>query len=205
MLSNLCKIPIFYINLDHRHDRNEEIQEEFKNMEITNYERFPAVYHETIGGVGCGRSHVGVLKMAKQRSYKQIIVMEDDFLFLVSKKEWQDAMENLQNNLPIFDVCLLSYQLIKSEPCNFSGFQRIIEAQTTSGYIINENYYDTLIEVFENATNCFESTNHHWLYAIDVAWKKLQIRDKWYGFTPRLGKQRASYSDCGNTFNDVGW
>jgi glycosyl transferase family 25 len=201
----MCSIPIFYINLDHRKDRNEEIQEEFTTMGITNYERFPAVHHETIGGVGCGRSHVNVLKMAKERGYKQVIVLEDDFLFLVSKKEWICAMENLHTNLPCFDVCLLSYQLIKSESCIFPSFTKITEAQTTSGYIINEHYYDTLIQVFENASNHFETTNHHWLYAIDVAWKSLQRRDHWYGFSPKLGKQRASYSDCGNTFNDVGW
>jgi len=196
--------PIIYINLDHRTDRNGEICEELSHMNMANYERFPAVYHPTIGGVGCGRSHVGVLKMAKQRGYKRVLILEDDFMFLVSKPEWETAMENLQK-IPHFDVCLLSYQLIRSEPSEYPEFLRIREAQTTSGYIVCEHYYDTLIRVFEDAANAFENTNYHWLYAIDVAWKPLQLRDTWYGFSPRLGKQRPSYSDCGNTFSDVSW
>jgi glycosyl transferase family 25 len=195
--------PLFYINLDHRNDRNTEILEEFNNMKIDNYERFPGIYHETIGGVGCGRSHVAVLRMAKERGYKRIIVLEDDFIFLVSKDEWKLAMENIDKNT--FDVCLLSYQLLTSAPHENPKFKRILEAQTTSGYVINEHYYDTLIEVFENASNMFENTNSHWLYAIDVAWKKLQKRDNWIGCSPRLGKQRPSYSDCGNTFSEVSW
>jgi hypothetical protein len=49
------------------------------------------------------------------------------------------------------------------------------------------------------------TVDHHWLYAIDVAWKKLQKRDLWYCFNPRLGKQGPSYSDYGNTYNQEDW
>jgi GR25 family glycosyltransferase involved in LPS biosynthesis len=191
---------IFYINLDHRTDRKCEIEGELNSMGLP-YERFAATRHETIGGVGCGRSHVGVLKLAKERGYKRIMVLEDDFMFTANP---HDALSKLRD--VNFDVCLLSYNLFQSsESAEYPFLRQVHEAQTTSGYIINSHYYDTLIAVFEDAVPKFEQTNHHWLYAIDVAWKVLQRRDTWYCFSPRIGKQRPSFSDCGNCYSEVDW
>lgn len=194
---------IFYINLDQRIDRRQAIEAELANHGFTNYERFPAIYHPTIGGVGCGRSHIEVLRLAKERGYQRIIILEDDFMFTESPditKNFISKLENLD-----FDVCLLSYHLLDSESCEHNSLIKIRKAQTTSGYIVNQHYYDKLIHVFEKAVSRFEETNYHWLYAIDIAWNFLQNIDVWYGFTPKLGKQRPSHSDCSNTFCDVDW
>ena len=59
-MTNLPIDHIFYINLDHRTDRDLEIQEELENYDIQGYERFPAILHDKIGGVGCGKSHISV-------------------------------------------------------------------------------------------------------------------------------------------------
>jgi GR25 family glycosyltransferase involved in LPS biosynthesis len=194
---------IFYINLEHRDDRRKEIEKELNNFNLP-YERFPAILHPTIGGVGCGKSHIEVLKLAKSRGYKRVMILEDDFMFTVSKEQFECNLSKLDNVK--FDVCLISYHLIDSINSNSYPFLRKVnEAQTTSGYIINDNYYDILIDLFSSAVINFEATNQHWLYAIDVAWKKLQKRDLWYCFNPRLGKQRPSYSDCGNTYNQEDW
>ena len=40
-----------------------------------------------------------------------------------------------------------------------------------------------------------EQTNHHWLYANDHVWKRLQPPHHWFYFKKRIGKQRESYSD----------
>jgi glycosyl transferase family 25 len=194
---------IFYINLDHRTDRCLTIENELNTMGLA-YERFPAIHHKTIGGVGCGRSHVGVLKLAKQRGYKRIMILEDDFTFTVDKKYLETAIRKLDD--VGFDVCLLSYHMFyATDSKEYPFLQRVYEAQTTSGYIINDHYYDTLIATFEDAIPKFEETNHHWLYAIDVAWKVLQRRDTWYCFKTRLGKQAPSFSDCSNSYCDVDW
>ena len=194
---------IFYINLDHRTDRRIEIESELNKFNLE-YERFPAILHKTIGGVGCGKSHIEVLKLAKSRGYKRVMILEDDFMFTVSKENFEEYISKIDNVK--FDVCLLSYHLIDSvNSNNYPFLKKVHEAQTTSGYIINDSYYDILIELFESAVINFEATNHHWLYAIDVAWKKLQKRDLWYCFYPRIGKQRPSYSDCGNTYNAEDW
>ncbi len=195
---------VFYINLDHRTDRRSEIESELETMGLLSIsERFPAIRHETIGGVGCGRSHIEVLKLAKERGYSQILVLEDDFMLTVDR----DVLEkNLTQIADLnFDVCLLSYNLQNSGESGYTFLKKVVEAQTTSGYIVKCHYYDALIQVFSDAVIGFEQTNYHWIYAIDVAWKVLQARDTWYCFSPRLGKQRPSYSDCGNCVNDSDW
>ena len=193
---------IFFINLDHRTDRLSEIREELESRGLAELsERFPAIRHETIGGVGCGRSHIEVLKLAKERGYSRILILEDDFMFAVGSADCLQKIDDLE-----FDVCLLAGHLIAvSAHPSHDFLYKVHEAQTTSGYIINSHYYDTLIQVFSEAVTQFEATNYHWLYAIDVAWKSLQARDNWICLNPRIGKQRPSYSDCGNTFSETDW
>jgi len=206
---------IFYINLDSRTDRRQEIESELKKMDIIShdipnpdnkleFERFSAIKHDTIGGVGCGKSHIGVLKLAKARGYSTIIILEDDFIFTVSKEEFYKGLENIHG--VYMDVCLLSGNIINCKTSEFNpNLNRLFQAQTTSGYLIHCRYNDTLIKCFEEAVTDFERTNHHWLYAIDVAWIKLQRVDPWYVLKNKFGKQRPSHSDCSNTFCDVEW
>lgn len=194
---------IFYINLDHRTDRNIEIQRELENNGFSNYERFSAIHHPTIGGVGCGRSHIEVLQIAKERGYRCVMILEDDFMFTETPDNSKRLLSKLENLK--FDVCLLSYNLLDSQTTDCEFLIKINKAQTTSGYVVNQHYYDTLIRTFEKATKKFEETNHHWVYAIDIAWNILQEMHTWYGFSPKLGKQRPSHSDCGNCFSEVEW
>ena len=77
----------------------------------------------------------------------------------------------------------------------FSFLYKIKDAQTTSGYIIQSHYYDTLITQWENAVKMFEETNDDAKYTCDQSWKPLQEKDNWYCFKTRIGKQRKSYSD----------
>jgi glycosyl transferase family 25 len=196
---------VFFINLDHRQDRLAEIEGELESHGLSHiYERFSAIRHETIGAVGCGRSHIEVLKLAKARGYERVLIMEDDFMFTVSKDEFQEKIDKLDDIE--FDVCFLSCHLMNfTMSQNHSFLHKVLEAQTASGYIVSNHYYDELINVFSDALPAFEATNCHWLYAIDVVWKPLQLRDNWICFNPRVGKQRPSYSDCGNTFSETEW
>jgi glycosyl transferase family 25 len=182
----------FYINLDYRIDRKEQIQEELNKKEIP-FERFPAIYHE-IGSIGCSKSHLNAIKLARDRKYKNIIIFEDDFEFIVNKDEFYQEMKKL-NNIN-FDACLLSYNT--NHLYKYNDFlYKIKDAQTTSGYIVNSHYYDTLINYWEKSINVFEKLGKigESKYTCDQSWKKLQERDNWYCFKKRIGKQRNSYSD----------
>jgi GR25 family glycosyltransferase involved in LPS biosynthesis len=201
MTHNIDKI--FYINLDKRTDRKDEIEEELNRMELQ-YERFPAIYHQQ-GLVGCGYSHLSVLKIARDRGYKNILIFEDDFTFLVSRPELEDYFEKLFNNVKDFDVCFLSHNCNSFEDIPECAFaKRVLDSQTASGYIVNEECYHKLINLYEETLPLLEKTQYHWLYANDASWKILQKQDMWVCFDKRLGKQRPGYSNTCGIITDHG-
>ncbi len=197
---------VFFINLDKRTDRREEIENELKKMDIV-AERYPAIYTPESGIVGCGYSHLNVLKMAKEQNVKNVLILEDDFEFIISKEEFEEELEHFFNTIPDYDVCMLGYIVQQSEEVNNNPkIRRLLNAQTASGYIVNGNYLDTLIELYSWAIPALERTNEHWNYANDHVWKQLQPNGKWYYFVNRIGKQRRSYSDnkmCFVENNDI--
>jgi GR25 family glycosyltransferase involved in LPS biosynthesis len=198
---------IFYINLDRRTDRFAEIQEELQKYGL-DAERFSAIPHAQ-GIVGCGYSHLSVMKIAKDRGYKNILILEDDFMFSVSKDTLEERLAYFFTHVRTedYDVCMLSYQnAVKEElGADSSGaayLSKLKEASNASAYIINGAYLDTLIALYEHALPLLESTGEHWNYANDQVWKQLQRRDRWFAFTQKLGIQRAGYSDNSNRFMD---
>ena len=186
---------VIYINLEHRTDRREEIETELNSMNIE-YERFNAISNPDFGIVGCTQSHLEIFKMAKEKGYKNILIFEDDFKFIVSKKVFEAQIKLLYNSQVTFDICMLGYRLLKSSPYHeFPFLQKAIDVDTTSCYIINESMYDKLIDLYSWTLPLLINTRRHWIYALDQIWKVLQPISKWYIFNTRIGIQRPSYSD----------
>ena len=191
---------IIYINLDHRTDKRELVEKELNDFKLK-YERFSGIF-EREDSIGCNKSHLAVLKIAREKGYKNILILEDDFKFIVTKEEFEKQISLLFNtSTPLeFDVCMISYNLNKGEVCKKYPFLiKVLDAQTASGYIVNHTIYDKLIDLYENAIILLEATRQHWLYANDQIWKKLQPESKWYCFTERLGLQRPSIKDNGES------
>jgi len=212
MSENIDKI--IYINLDSREDRRSEIESVLLSYDLFNFERFPAIYRDPPMGIaGCGYSHLAVLKLAKERKYKRVLILEDDFIFTIPKEDFEPKLQRLFENTDpntLFDVFMLSYNLISSEPIGNIGdncheYIRILSAETASAYIVSEHYYDTLISLYETNIPLLEQTGYHWVYANDQIWKSLQQKDRWLGFTNPIGKQRPSFSDNSQCFRDTGF
>jgi glycosyl transferase family 25 len=184
---------IFYINLDSRTDRCEEFENQMKEYGFE-YERFSAICEPQNGALGCTKSHLAVLRLAKERNYHRVLVFEDDFMFTVSPGTVQEQLSQLLDTPVPFDICFLSYNVLVSEETSYSFLRRAIETQTSSGYIIERHYYDRLIENFESSVYGFEHRTHG-NHALDIEWKRLQPIDRWYYFITRLGIQRPGYSD----------
>jgi glycosyl transferase family 25 len=185
---------IVYINLNRRTDRKEQITNELNNFNLT-HERFEAI-HEEQGILGCTKSHLEVLKLAKRNGWKSVLILEDDFTFLVSKEQFEFEIRQLNESGINYDVCMLAYNLMRCD--NISGCDfllNVIEAQTASAYIIKEHYYDVLIELYEKNIPLLAATYHDHKYANDQCWKSLQRKDNWVCTKTRIGKQRAGYSD----------
>jgi tetratricopeptide (TPR) repeat protein len=190
---------IYYINLDHRIDKKEQIETQLISYGLK-FERHKGIFQPE-NCVGCTKSHLEVLKNAKERGYKNVLILEDDFMFIVSKEDFYKNMSLLLENNVDFDVCMLSYNLIRGETCvKYPFLTKVFDATTASGYIVNENFYDKLIDLFEIAIHLLEKTGQHWIYANDVIWKQLQSISKWYCFSERIGVQRPCINDNGGVY-----
>ena len=190
---------VFYINLDHRQDRREQIEGELTSMGLP-FERFPAIKGNP-GIVGCNKSHLAVLKEAQRRGYESVVIFEDDFQFLVDKETFWNKLNAAAESLSSFDVIMLAYNLKQSEP-HSALLEKVLEVQTTSGYIVHSRMYDDLINLYEWATPLLQTTDEHWIYALDQIWKRLQPTSEWYAFKTRIGVQRPSWSDCWDNWSD---
>ena len=199
MSKNISKI--IYINLNKRTDRREQIEKELNDFNLP-FERFEAIENPGFGTVGCGKSHLNVLKIARDRNYENILILEDDFTFLVSKEEFENQLTNFFNLNIEYDVCMLSYNLIRHESTSYNFIVKALEVQTASGYIVNKKYYSKLIDLYEVAMPLLEQTRQHWIYANDAVWKQYQEKDNWYCFSKRIGRQRPGYSDNGQSYCD---
>jgi len=183
----------FYINLTKRTDRKELVEKELEEIGI-NAERFNAVELPN-GAIGCCMSHINCLEMAKNKGWEHVWICEDDIhftnpslfvnqlnLFFSRHKIW-DVVLIAGNNMPPFlnidDCCV-----------------KVSKCQTTTGYIVKNHYYDTLIENFREGLNrLIREPQKHILYAIDKYWFTLQIQDEWFLITPLSVTQRETYSD----------
>jgi hypothetical protein len=188
---------VFYINLDKRTDRKEEIEKELTEYKL-DYERFPAVEISYYGCLGCSYSHHNAIALAKERGYKNILILEDDFTFVISSEQFEKQMETFFNSNVNYDVCLFSYNLQEYSESNYNFLYKVKYAQTTSGYLVNEKYYDTLINNYREGLEQLGASWKAWIYAIDVYWKELQEKDNWYCFKEKIGIQKPGFSDIRN-------
>lgn len=193
---------VIYINLESRTDRKIEIETELTNFNIE-YERFNAIVNKEYGYIGCMMSHLEIIKMAKHKNYKNILILEDDFTFTVSKDIFEEQIDLLFKSNVNFDICMLSYNLMKSKHnSQYRFLNNVLEAQTTSGYIINEKMYNIFIDLYTWDLFFLNLTKKHHIYAIDMIWKILQPITNWYCFSQNLGKQRMSYSNIENSITN---
>jgi GR25 family glycosyltransferase involved in LPS biosynthesis len=191
VFNNIDKI--LYINLEHRKDRNNEINEQFKRVGISQDKiiRIDAIY-DNPGSLGCSASHIKCLEYAISNNYKNVLILEDDFNFIDNIQLIYDYLQHINN--VNYDVILLAGNIIETKKYN-DIFNKVINVQTTSGYIVNSNYYNKLLENYKKGLEFLKQTKENTIYALDIYWKLLQPHDKWYIFNKTIGYQRPSYSD----------
>lgn len=189
---------IFYINLKHRLDRKKQIENEIKKLGCP-FQRIDAIKNKN-GGLGCVRSHIKSIELAKRKNLRNILIFEDDFVFTennnVIREKINNAFKILKNN---WDVIMLSGNILKTEDSIYDDLDKVIDVQTASGYIINRKYYDTLLNNFKEAEKHLANNEDYTKWALDQYWKTLQPNDNWFIMSPTIGKQKESYSDIENT------
>jgi glycosyl transferase family 25 len=205
---------IIVINLKKRVDRYLEMKNEFSRLNIPEdkIEFFSAIPIKEMPCLGCCRSHLEVAKLIKERNYKNTIVLEDDFNFLITREKLEEMLSyffNLTNvsptNVSPTNVSKLDWRTIML--C-YGINSTIVDigddvvalttnCQNAAGYMVNLKYIDDLINCLEYGYNNLYHTGMHWLYTNDQVWKRLQQDNKWFIFKTRVGEQRLSFSDLG--------
>jgi glycosyl transferase family 25 len=191
---------VFYINCNHRTDRKESIESIFDKLGCVNYERIEAVYLPDNGALGCAKSHLLALNESIKLNLNNVLILEDDFILNVSPKAFNKKVKKFFETSIDWDVLMLSTNLVKHKKTNFDFLNKVIEAQTTSGYAVNKNYMEKIINNFKEAEILLdgaERINGWYKDAIDQHWKTLQ-NDNWLSFCPTLGKQSDGWSDIEN-------
>jgi GR25 family glycosyltransferase involved in LPS biosynthesis len=183
----------YYINLEHRTDRKEQIEFELSKV-FTSFTRFNAIKNSN-GLIGCCLSQIEVLKKGLLSDKDYIFIFEDDFVWELKTKDIEDNLNSIF--LYDFNIVLLTYHLPLIKPKKLSnkklGFFE--NCQTTAGYVIHKRFIFQLIQNFQECLNFSKKINTD-KSALDQNWKKLQkFENKFLVASPRLGKQRPSYSD----------
>jgi len=184
----------FYINLEHRTDRKEHIEQELKKLGIK-ANRFNAI-KMTNGAIGCSMSHLKILENAKKDNLDHVLILEDDITFLdvnLFKNQINKFFELHGNN---WDVILFAGNNMPPYTKIDDTCVKVTRCQTTTGYLVNGHYIKVLAaNVKMGLTNLLNKPEERSKYAIDKFWFILQNTCNWYLIIPLTVVQREDYSD----------
>jgi glycosyl transferase family 25 len=183
----------FFINLDSRPDRKQHVEGQMSTLGIP-AERFKAIKLKN-GAIGCSMSHIKLLETAKANNWPHILIVEDDILF-TKPALFVEQLNTFLAGHKDFDVVLLAGNNMPPYAVVDDSCVRVSKCQTTTGYLVQRHYYDTLIANYKAGVGLLINEPHnHRIYAIDKYWFHLQALHKWYLITPLTVVQREDYSD----------
>ena len=183
--------------MDARADRRTALLQEFNRVGFTEDKiiRFPASSYNGCPNSGCLLSHANVLEMAYDMDLQNVLVLEDDFVFIDDvKKIHSDIKAFFELNL-LWDVVMLTTcAAIISEPTN-QLISRVSSSGNGAGYLVNRSMMLELSTLFKSNVENLFSTKQHWVYQNDILWKTIMPSSQWYMFNQYLGYQKEGYSD----------
>ena len=194
------QIPKFVVNLDHRTENMDLIKREMEYMGW-DFERFSAINRNSY--MGCTLSHLEVIKIAKKRNYKRVMVIEDDCLFMPYAKSLLDSIENetedidfhvlnlsptLNRHLQISKKYSSLLDLTDVPPKKMENYG---ETFATNLMLYDEQVYDKLFDI---SLTAFTSGDYY--FPID-GFLAHHIYPQYQSYCPILpvAPQRRSYSD----------
>ena len=194
IMNNISDIKhAFYINLASRPDRKQHVEEQLKIIGI-NAIRFNAIKLQN-GALGCSMSHLKCLETAKQNNWSHLLIVEDDIKFL-DPELFKSQLNKFFTNHSGWDVVLIGGNNVPPYQKIDDTCVKVSSCQTTTGYLVNGHYFDTLIENFRTGIKkLIENPESPVLYAIDKYWFTLQKIHNWFLIIPLTVTQREDYSD----------
>jgi glycosyl transferase family 25 len=188
------------INKPHRLERYTNCVNEFKNHNINDVERFEAIDGSLIsndirknilldGEIGILLTHIELIKDAKTKKYKNILVFEDDVTFADDFTErFNEYITEVPND----------WNMIYLGGNHVQGVQQITKHVFKMNHsyaihvmIIRDNMYDTIINGLQN-----------YMKAVDVFYAELHRQTNSYVLRPHLAFQKAGVSEIQGGYVD---
>lgn len=198
---------IFFLNLDRRVDRLDQITEQLNIVEI-NAERISAVDGNELnpdpkigngwnhkGVAGCALSHRKIIQIAKERGYKNFIVIEDDTIF---SDNFSKDLEFFMNQVPDdWDMIYFGGNHLGGlKPVN-TNVGRCRHTLTTNMYAMKSTLYDVVLNAISDTVGGLEMP-------VDVLYTKIQNGPyNCYAVRPQLVWQSSIFSDIENKSQDL--
>ena len=183
--------------MDARADRRSALLKEFDRVGFPNDKiiRFPASSYNGCPNSGCLLSHANVLEMAYDMDLQNVLILEDDFVFIDDiQKIHADIKAFFELNISWDVVMLTTCAAVVSEPTN-QLISRISSSGNGAGYLVNRSMMLELSTLFKSNVENLYSTKQHWVYQNDILWKTIMPSSQWYMFNHYLGYQKEGYSD----------
>jgi len=184
----------YYINLDRRTDRRESCIKELSKWDIIP-NRFTAIENK-IGIIGCGFSHLKCLQIAKEKRYPYIAIFEDDIV-IPKPRQVENIVNRIIKSGVEWDILLLAGNNFKPNKEEHDDYCIVNRCYCGTGYIVKEEFYDTLIENIKEGLIMLMKTGDR-QYSWDAWWCHLQRENRFLLINPLSIYQRADYSDIEN-------
>ena len=181
------------INLDRRLQRWEQMQRKFASHGIHRVCRFPAIdgneielpedWPHTPGAYGCLRSHVEVVRKARDHGLSSVLIFEDDVAF---DEAFETKFAAGIADLPADWDMLFFGALHKEEPIRITeNLARITQANSTFACALRSTVFNAFIELNSNTKE-----------VLDINSLLLQQKFNCYCFMPHLAWVETDVSDA---------
>lgn len=183
---------IYCVNLETRPDRWQQVTKELDKFNIKNVKRYNAVdgsklfivNHKLLKGeIGILKTHIELIKMAKEQNFKNILIMEDDVYFNEDLVNLEKYMEQLPE---YWDMLYFGVNYQQNTPLNLikPNIAKIGYGFGLQCVAINHTMYDKILKDLPKME-----------YQVDVVYANYMKHNKIYAFYPNLALQVEGFSD----------
>lgn len=196
-------IPKYVINLKRRPERLKHISNE---MSYINWDHLVHDGVDTNSHVGCTLSHYEIIKEAKIKGFDNVMIIEDDCVFMPYA---HSLIEDIEKKHPDLDFGIINLAPTHNRPVNKSNYEMFLDTTNfppkedhhrgvfaTNMLIYNNKTYDDVLH--------FVDSGLHKTYAIDD-YLYSEVMSKKQSYCPILpiAPQKASWSDVsGGEYNN---
>ncbi len=180
----MFKPNILAINLPEREDRRELVTQEVEKFNYNSFQIVPAIRDST-----CFKSHRRCIEIAKERGFKEVLIVEDDFVMVDGFEEvLNKAIEDLRKEE--WSILFLGANLQGPAQKVTENLYRLSHSYALHCYFVNETIYDEILAIPAGEE-------------MDVQMNRIIIPNfSCFVVAPLLSYQRVSFSDLQGRVRD---